>query len=99
MNTDQIKQLNDFVTSLKSEITQKQLLVDGAEALLKIATDGYKSDQTFIDTEVQKAKAEVADQVATLQSQVEELTRPAEIANTIVEPLPVNETPDEMVTS
>ena len=66
MTTEQIIALQSFVSSLKSEITQRQLLVDGAEALLKIATEGYQTDQSFIDAEVQKGKDAVAEQVASL---------------------------------
>lgn len=69
MTPEQIKSLQDFVSSLKSEVLQKQLLITGAETLLKIATEGYQTDQSFIDAEVQKGKDAVAEQVSTLVSE------------------------------
>lgn len=78
MNPKQIKKLEDFAVSLRSEITQRQILLEGAEALLKIATDGYKSDQSFIEEEVQKKKDEVSEQVASLQTELAKVTQEKE---------------------
>ena len=48
-----------------------QGVVAGLEAALSIATTGYQTDQTRIDTEIQKAKDDVAQQIVDLTTRAE----------------------------
>ncbi len=65
--------LTAFRNTISDEITGKQSQLDAFDVAFDLIDNGYKTDQSRIDSEIQKGKDAVANQLESLTSQVASL--------------------------